>query len=72
MPLKERDHHAFSLYQALTSDGQKPSMLMESRTQNLAYGRQSIIATNLALKISGKNTDFSIEALNEQGVNLLS
>ena len=63
---------AFGLYDKLTFHGNVPALLMESRTLNLAYGKQSIVATNLALKVSGKNENFRIEALNEQGAGLLA
>lgn len=62
---------AYALYRRLTKDASIPALLMESRTINLAYGKKSIIAENLALKISGKNEAFCIEALTEQGLNLL-
>ena len=60
----------FEVYKSIIENNTQ-ALLMESRTKNLAYGKQSIIATGLALKISGKNDYFKIEALNEQGVNLL-
>ena len=63
---------AFGLYSSMTRNGKIPALLMESRTINLAYGRQSLIASNLALKITGKNESFRIEALTEQGLNMLS
>src|SRR3989338_11043609 len=62
---------AFELHSQITKEGRLPALLMESRTINLAYGNQSIIASNLALKVSGKNESFSIEALSEQGLSLL-
>lgn len=62
---------AYALYRLLTKDASISALLMESRTINLAYGKKSIIAENLALKISGKNEAFCIEALTEQGLNLL-
>jgi len=64
--------NAFGIYDKLTFHGQMPALLMESRTLNLAYGRQSIVAANLALKVSGKNEGFRIDALNEQGIELLA
>lgn len=63
--------NAYTFYRLLTKDASIPALLMESRTINLAYGKRSIIAENLALKISGKNEAFCIEALTEQGLNLL-
>lgn len=74
LEIKERSiqyQSAFELYNLLTINAAIPALLMESRTINLAYGRRSIIAANLALKISGKNEGFRVEALTEQGVNLL-
>ncbi|MCB9359211.1 anthranilate synthase component I family protein [Candidatus Woesearchaeota archaeon] len=60
---------AFEHYKDISRRNQ--SLLMESKTKNLAYGKQSIVATNLALKISGKDGYFRIEALNEQGIGLM-
>ena len=74
LKLTERNieyQNALDLYRSLTNNGMVPALLMESRTVNLAYGKQSIVAANLALKITGKNDVFSIEALTEQGRNLL-
>lgn len=68
---KVQYHGAFNMYKNITNDGQDQALLMESKTKNLAYGKQSIVATGLALKISGKNDRFKIEALNEQGSNIL-
>ena len=48
---------AFEYYKSITDNGRIPGLLMESRTRNLAYGKQSIVAANLALKVSGKNED---------------
>ncbi|HLD43104.1 MAG TPA: anthranilate synthase component I family protein [Candidatus Nanoarchaeia archaeon] len=62
---------AFEYYKSITDNGRIPGLLMESRTRNLAYGKQSIVAANLALKVSGKNEDVHVEALNGQGVALL-
>ena len=63
---------AFGLYDTLTFHGSVPALLMESRTINLAYGKQSIVAADLALKVSGKNESLRIESLNEQGTGLLA
>ena len=74
LELKERSipyQNVFELYKLLTANGTVPALLLESRTINLAYGKQSIVTANLALKVSGKNDSFGIEALTEQGRNLL-
>jgi len=63
--------NAFGFYRNLTENGTLPALLMESKTVNLAYGKRSIVAANLALKVSGKNDSFDIEALTEQGRILL-
>ncbi len=63
---------AFDAYKKITErTDERQALLMESRTANIDYGKQSIIATNLALKVSGKNDYFRIEALDEQGMHLL-
>lgn len=62
---------AFQLYQQLTEGAKIPALLMESRTRNLAYGRQSIIAANPVLKITGKNDAFGIYACAPYGRNVL-
>src|SRR3989338_4857682 len=61
----------FEHYKEATQNGTVPGLLMESRTLNLAYGKQSIVALNLALKLSGKGNTCRIEALTEQGEHLL-
>jgi len=63
--------NSYELYRELTDNGKIPALLMESKTLNIAYGKQSIVAANPALKISGKNEEFCIEALTEQGEELL-
>lgn len=63
---------AFGLYRELTDNGAVPALLMESRTVNLAYGKQSIVAANPALKFTARNEMFTIQALTEQGRNLLA
>ena len=62
----------FEFYRTHSSNGDHVSMLMESRSINLAYGRQSIVVPNAALKITGKNESFSLDALTETGNAILS
>ncbi|MBI2130658.1 anthranilate synthase component I family protein [Candidatus Woesearchaeota archaeon] len=62
---------AFQLYRQLTEDAGIPALLMESRTVNLAYGRQSIIAANPMLRIVGKNGGFGIYACSPAGEDIL-
>lgn len=62
----------FEYYCNHSDNGVNPSLLMESRSVNLAYGRQSVVVPNAALKISGKNESFSLEALTETGEAILS
>ncbi len=62
---------AFQLYRQLTEGAEIPALLMESRTKNLAYGRQSIIAANPMLKIIGKNDSFGIYACSPAGKDIL-
>tara|TARA_Y100000310_G_scaffold343217_1_gene449842 strand:- start:2383 stop:3831 length:1449 start_codon:yes stop_codon:yes gene_type:complete len=72
LPITKNDlEYGFNFYKSLTEFGSVPSLLMESKTQELAYGRRSIVATNLALKVTGKNNSYRIEALTDQGLNLL-
>ena len=62
---------AFQLYRQLTEGAKIPALLMESRTRNLAYGSQSIIAANPILKVTGKNDAFGIYACSPYGGDVL-
>ncbi|GAF93033.1 unnamed protein product, partial [marine sediment metagenome] len=55
-----------------SSNGNNVSLLMESRSINLAYGRQSIVIPNAAVRIEGKNESFSLEAMSETGEVILN
>lgn len=75
LAIKEQEipyENPFEFYRHHSSNGDYVSMLMESRSINLAYGKQSIVVPNAALKITGKNTGFSLEALTETGEAILS
>ena len=62
---------SFKLYAKLSNGGNNVSLLMESRSLNLRYGKQSIIVPNPAVKIIGKNDRFSIKALTPAGKEIL-
>ena len=62
----------FQLYKKLTDKGNNISLLMESRSINLKYGRQSILVPNPAIRISGKDQDFKLVALTPAGEKILS
>ncbi len=68
IPIEYQD--PFDFYSQNCNSG--VNLLMESRTINLAYGKQSIVAPHPAVKITGKNEDFRIEALNDTGCAILS
>lgn len=57
---------AFDIYKRLTQ-GNKISLLMESRSLNLSYGRKSLIVPDPALKITHKNNILNLEPLNKAG-----
>ncbi len=61
----------FSLYRRLSADGENVSLLLESRSLDLRYGKESAVVPNPILKISGKNNDFRIEALTLNGESIL-
>jgi len=61
----------FKLYCSLTNNGNNISLLMESRSINLKYGRMSIIVPNPAIKITGKNENFMLKALNPLGREII-
>ena len=62
----------FDLYSKLSNKGNTVSLLFESKSPNQKYERKSMIVTDLALKIVGKDENFSITALNKAGEKLLS
>lgn len=70
----------FRYYCNHSSNGHRPSFLLESRPFmmegrpmiDLTYGRQSIVVPNAALKITGKNDTFCLEALTDTGAVILS
>lgn len=57
----------FEFYKKFSGANGVPSFLLESRTSNLAYARQSIVVPNAAVKITGKNDRFSLQALSKTG-----
>ncbi|MFO8015874.1 MAG: anthranilate synthase component I family protein [Candidatus Woesearchaeota archaeon] len=61
----------FRLYMNLSDKGNNISLLMESRSLNLQYGRESLIVPNPAVRITGKKERFKIEALTESGRRLV-
>lgn len=61
----------FDVYQRVSSIGNHPSLLFESRSNNQAYARNNIIAATQALKLTGKNEQFRIQALTEVGKEML-
>ena len=62
----------FKLYSKLSDNGNNTSLLMESKSLNLKYGRQSIIVPDPAVKITAKGETFTIKALNEFGKKILT
>ena len=60
------------LYRKLTDNGNNLSMLMESKSLNLAYGRQSIIIPRPRINLIGKGNYFEIKALDDIGKTILS
>src|SRR3989344_4761936 len=62
----------FNYFAAHSNNGNNVSLLMESRSPHLVYGRQSIVVPNAALRITGKNDSFTLEALTETGEAILS
>ena len=58
---------SFEFYKKYTENGELPSMLMESRSKHLAYGKQSIVIPNPAIIVTGKNEYFKLEAMTETG-----
>ncbi len=62
----------FDLYSKLSNKGNNVSLLFESKSPNQKYERKSMIVCDLALKVVGKDENFSITALNKAGENLLS
>jgi len=69
--IEEKYQDSFELFCRLTNNGNNISLLMESRSINLKYGKQSIIVPNPAIKITGKNEDFVITALTPAGKEIL-
>ncbi|MDO8741267.1 MAG: anthranilate synthase component I family protein [Candidatus Woesearchaeota archaeon] len=69
LPLKYED--PFEVYKRVVNTGRHPSLLMESRSGNPAYARNNLVAATQALKLSGKNEHFKIEALSEVGRAML-
>src|SRR3989338_6896413 len=65
-----QDH--FQLYRKLTDNGRNISLLLESRSLNMRYGKESIIVPNPAVRISGKNERFTITALTKAGEKILA
>lgn len=63
---------AFQYYLRNSRNGHNPSLLFESRSINLAYGKQSIVIPSVALRIEGKNESFSLTALTETGRKILT
>ena len=61
----------FEAYRRLTRDGSQVSLLMESRSRDLRYGRQSIIVPSPSLKITGMNDRFRLEALDGFGREIM-
>ncbi len=61
----------FEAYRRLTRDGSQVSLLMESRSRDLRYGRQSIIVPAPSLSITGRNDYFRLEALDELGREIM-
>ena len=62
----------FELYSKISEKGNLMSLLFESKSPNQKYERKSMIVANLALKIVGKNENFTITALNKAGEKILS
>jgi len=68
-PTEYRD--AFDYFKLYCNAG--VNLLMESRTPvNVAYSERSIVASHPAIRITGKNEYFSIEALTDTGCAILS
>ena len=61
----------FKYFAAHSNNGNSVSLLMESRSPHLVYGRQSIVVPNAALRITGKNDTFGLDALTETGEAIL-
>lgn len=63
---------SFDFYKSHASKEENPSLLFESRSINLAYGRKSIVIPNSAISISGKNNFFEIKSLTLAGQEVIS
>lgn len=61
----------FKMYKELSDNGNNISLLMESRSKNLKYGKASMIVPNPAVRIVGQNENFIIEALTPAGKEVL-
>ncbi|MFA5763341.1 MAG: anthranilate synthase component I family protein [archaeon] len=61
----------FELFKKISDNGNNVSLLMESRSLNQRYGRQTIIVPNPSIKIIGKENSFTIKALTKQGKEIL-
>jgi anthranilate/para-aminobenzoate synthase component I len=57
----------FKLYKKLSNNGNNISLLMESRSRNLHYGKKSIVVPNPAVRVIGKNQSFILQALTPAG-----
>ena len=69
VPIEYQD--AFDFYRQNCNGG--VNLLMESISElNLAYAKQSLVVPHPAVKITGKNEDFSLEALTDTGCAILS
>jgi|GEM_PF-2313701 len=61
----------FKLFKEISDNGNNISLLMESRSLNERYGRQTIIVPNPSIKIVGSENKFRIEALTKKGKDIL-
>src|SRR3989344_39330 len=57
----------FEYYREHSGSNSGISLLFESCSKNTAYGRQSIVVPSAALRITGKNASYSINARTEAG-----
>lgn len=63
---------SFEVYNRYCNSPTHPSLLLESRLENHAYSRDNLIAVTQAIKLTGKNEHFKIEALTDVGREVLN
>jgi len=61
----------FDYFKRFADGNGRVSFLLESRSKNLAYGRQSVVVPSAALSVTGKNEEFCLEALTDTGREIL-